>query len=59
MKASLATVQIVGSDGKPMKVSAEGAGGLKPLSKVTVVGVVREVAKDGAFIIDAQGIYVE
>ena len=59
MKACLATVQIVNKDGKLLKVSAEGAGGLKPLSKVTVVGVVREVSNDGAFIVDAEGIFVE
>ncbi|MFO0826971.1 MAG: hypothetical protein U0572_02390 [Phycisphaerales bacterium] len=59
LKKCLATVQIADKAGKPFKVSADGAGGLKPLKKVTVVGVVRELSKDGAYVIDAQGIFVE
>lgn len=59
MKACMATIQIVGADGKPLKVTAEGAGGMKPLSRLTVVGKVREVSKDGALVIDATGIFVE
>jgi hypothetical protein len=59
MKACMATIQIVGADGKPLKVSAEGAGGMKPLSRLTVVGTVREATKDGALVIDATRIHVE
>jgi len=59
IKANTVTIQIVGADKKPLKVSAENAGGLKTLSKVTVVGTVREITKNGAFVVDAEQIYVE
>lgn len=58
MAASLATIQILGPDGKPLKVSAENAGGMKPLTTITVVGTVREVGSGGAFVVDATGIFV-
>jgi hypothetical protein len=58
MAASLATIQILGPDGKPLKVTAENAGGMKPLTTITVVGTVREVGAGGAFVIDATGIFV-
>jgi hypothetical protein len=59
LKANLATIQILGSDKKPIKAGAEGAGGLKNLSKVMVVGVVQEISKDGALVINAESIFVE
>lgn len=59
MKACLATIQIVGADGKPLKVDAQGAGGMKPLSRLTIVGTVSDVSKDGALVISATGIHVE
>lgn len=59
LKANTASIQILGADGKPLKVSAEGAGGMKPLSKVTIVGTVAEVSKEGAFLITATAIHVE
>ncbi len=59
LKANTMTVQIVGADKKPLKVTAENAGGLKPLSKVIVVGVVREVTKEGAFVVDAEQIFID
>jgi hypothetical protein len=59
LKSNTATIQIVGSDGKPLKVAAEGAGGMKPLSKITVVGTVADVSKEGTFVITATAIHVE
>lgn len=59
LKANTASIQIVGADGKPLKVTAEKAGGLAPLSKVTIVGKIADVSKDGAFLITATGIHVE
>ncbi len=59
LMASMATVQIVGPDGKPLKVTAEGAGGMKPLSKVTVVGKVKSLGKEGELVVLATGIFVE
>lgn len=59
MAASLATIQICGADGKPLKVTAEKAAGMKPLSTVTIIGTVREAGAGGAFVVDASGIFVE
>jgi hypothetical protein len=57
LKANVITVQVVGADGKPIKVTLRDAGGLVPLSLVTVRGTVREV-RDGAVVVDAAAIYV-
>ncbi len=59
LKANTATVQIVGADGKPLKVTAEKSGGLATLSRLVVVGTVAEISKEGAFVINATKIYVE
>jgi hypothetical protein len=59
LKANTATIQIVGTDGKPLKVAAEGAGGMKPLSKVTIVGTISDVSKEGTFVVNATAIHVE
>ena len=58
LKANVATLQVVGSDGKPLKVAIEGANGLKPLSRITVTGTVAEAA-DGMMVVNAAGIFIE
>ena len=53
------TVQIVGVDGKPIKVGAQGAGHLEPLALVVIEGTVAEVDDKGTFIVNATKIFVE
>ncbi|HYE02657.1 MAG TPA: hypothetical protein VD963_05425 [Phycisphaerales bacterium] len=56
--ASSATVQIVGPDGMPLKVTAQNAGGLRPMSTVTVVGTVAQ-RDEHTLVVNATGIHVE
>jgi len=58
LRANLATVQVVGGDGKPLKVGLEAAGGLQPLARITVVGTVAEKGSDGTLVVNAEGIHV-
>lgn len=58
-KANMATIQFVGSDGKPLKVGAQSEGGLEPLGLVVVEGVVSEIDDKGTFVIDAKKVFVE
>ena len=58
-KANMMTVQIVGADGKPIKVGAQGAGHLEPLALVVIEGTVAEVDDKGTFIVNATKIFVE
>jgi hypothetical protein len=55
--AQMATVQVVGADGHPLKVGLTGAGGLAPNKKVVVAGKVK-TADGNALIVDAAKIYV-
>ena len=57
--ANSASVQVVGTDGRPMHVGLKGAGGLKPLSEVTVKGTVAKAADSGALVINATGLHVK
>jgi hypothetical protein len=56
--ANSATVQVVGPEGQPVKAGLEGVHGLKPLSRVTVVGTVAQADK-GVLVVKAEGIWVE
>lgn len=58
-KANMLTVQVVGPDGKTLKVGAQGAGGLEPLSLIVVEGTVAEVDGGGTFVLTATKIHVE
>jgi len=55
-KRGIATIQIVGADGRVLKESIEGAGGLVNLAAVTVSGKVAEGSSGDALIINAQAI---
>jgi hypothetical protein len=59
LKASVATLQVVGTGGKPLKVAIEGANGLKPLTKIVVKGTVAEAGPDGLLVVNAEGIFLE
>ncbi len=52
----IATIQIVGADGRVLKESVEGVGGLANLAAVTVTGKVAEGSSADLLIINAQAI---
>ncbi len=51
-----ATVQLVGDDGKPMKIDL-GSHALEPLDEIVVVGTVGPRPKEAVFVIHAKGIH--
>jgi hypothetical protein len=53
------TVQVVGDDGKPLKVDLNGQGGLKPMAKVVVRGKVGERPDERTLTVRAEGIFVD
>ena len=55
-KRGIATIQIVGADGRVLKEPVEGVGGLKNLATVTVSGKVAEASSSDVLIINAQAI---
>jgi hypothetical protein len=57
LNANMATVQVVGAEGQPLKTGLEGVHGLKPLAKVTVVGTVAQ-ADSKNLLVKAEGVYV-
>lgn len=59
LTAATATVQIVGPDGKPLKVDLSQAPELKPLTEVTIKGKVSQKEGEQILVIDAQSIYVK
>lgn len=57
LTANTLTVQVVGADGKPLRLSLDGQHGLKPLQEITVVGDV--ALRDGqALVVNAKRIYI-
>jgi len=55
-KRGIATIQITGADGRVLKESVEGVGGLTNLATVTVSGKVAEGSSADVLIINAQAI---
>ncbi len=55
-KRGIATIQIVGADGRVLKESVEGVGGLQNLATVTVTGKVAEGSSADLLIINAMAI---
>jgi hypothetical protein len=56
--ANAATVQVVDASGAPLKAGLQGAGGLEPLREVVVVGIVARRDDAGAFVVNAEKVYV-
>ncbi len=56
--ANTATIQVVGSDGRPLKADLRGRNGLEPTAHVVVAGRVSK-RDDGVLVVDAGGIYVK
>jgi hypothetical protein len=62
-KANMMTVQFVDKDGKPLKVGAQGEGGLEPLALIVFEGTVAEVDEKadgkGNFVVNVTKVFVE
>jgi hypothetical protein len=58
-KRGTATIQIVGADGRVLKESVEGVGGLENLATVTVRGKVAEGSSADLLIVSAEAIRAE
>ncbi len=58
-KINMMTVQVVGDDGKPIKIGAQSTGGLEPLALIVFEGTVAEIDDKGTFIVNAKKIFVE
>lgn len=59
LKASTATIQVRGADGKILKAPLRGLGGLKELSTVVVKGTVDKASSKDALIVNVTQIQVE
>jgi hypothetical protein len=59
LRANSATVQVVDSEGKPIKSGLRGLNGIEPMKELVVVGKVKEGSDTNALVIDATGIYVK
>lgn len=57
--AKVATVQIVGKDGRPLRVDVQGREGLDPLATIVVSGEIAPGSNKDALVINAEHIYVE
>ncbi|MEZ5299378.1 MAG: hypothetical protein R3F11_01720 [Verrucomicrobiales bacterium] len=58
VKASTATIQVTDASGNVLKAPLKGFGKIKEQSDLVVVGTVDAASDEGAFIINAEGIYV-
>ena len=56
--AGSATVQVNGTDGKPLKLSLNGAGGIAPGKQIVVAGTVSSASDAPILVVDAKQIYV-
>ncbi len=58
LAAAMATIEICGPDGKPLALSLEKDGTLKPLALIAVNGVLETPDASGSFVVRARGIYL-
>lgn len=57
LSASTATIQVVDSAGAPLKGGIKGAGNLKELDEIVVVGKVAQAEPGKLLVLNAEGIY--
>lgn len=55
----MATVQIVGDDGQPLKLSLSDEHGLAPLKTICVTGTVDQADASGTLVVNAESIHVK
>ncbi|MCH2136611.1 MAG: hypothetical protein MK101_08515 [Phycisphaerales bacterium] len=59
LKMGMASVRLLDEASvRPIRTTAEGAGGLEPLKFVVVSGTVSDINDDGLFVVDAQQVWV-
>lgn len=58
LKRSTATIEIIGTDGRPISCSVQGISGLNPLATIAVTGTVTERNDAGLFVVRAKKIEV-
>ena len=58
VRASIATIQVIDENGKPVKAGLRGLGGLQELSKLIVIGEVANGSNANNFLVNATGIHV-
>lgn len=56
--ASIATVQVVGEDGRPLRQSLKGIGGMKELSSLVVKGTIAKGSNPNNLLVNATGIHI-
>lgn len=56
--ANTATIQVVGDDGRPLRLDLQQAAGLKPLAELVIAGRITERAEGGVLVINAERIFV-
>jgi hypothetical protein len=59
LQANTATVQVVDADGKPLRATLRGAGGIDPLKELIVVGKVADAGDKNTLVINATAFYVK
>jgi len=59
IKASTATIQILDSNGKPLKQGLKGVSGIKELSNIIVTGTIAEGSNTDNLLVNATGIFVK
>ncbi|MGJ8677131.1 MAG: hypothetical protein ACSHX0_06420 [Akkermansiaceae bacterium] len=57
--ASIATIQVLGEDGKPLKQGLKGVNGIKELSNLVVTGTIAEGSNSDNLLINAKSIFVQ
>lgn len=58
VRASIATIQVIDENGKPVKAGLRGLGGLQELSKLIVIGEVANGSNANNFLVNATGFHV-
>ncbi|UCF32965.1 MAG: hypothetical protein JSV78_11600 [Phycisphaerales bacterium] len=56
--AKVATIQVIGADGRPLRINLKGKHGLEPLAELTVAGEVAQRDEHGTLVINAREIHV-
>jgi hypothetical protein len=58
LASKILTIQIVGPDGRPLRLGLRGMHGLEPLTRLTIAGEIADRADGGVLIVNARKIHV-